>query len=149
MIIIIVESFLKGCVVIRIQSSYVYTYIGKQQEYKWKEYGQNTAWMRTRTYMCTYTHHTKLVRIPRVEQPVHGPVTLKSHLSKMYSNTSERWTRYATEDESQWPSGFAEGELSFRVLLSSFFFFTTTLFSFYSFPFFSFCFVSFRFTTFT
>lgn len=148
MIIIIVESFLKGCVVIRIQSSYVYTYIGKQQEYKWKEYGQDTAWMRTRTYMCTYTHHTKLVRIPRVEQPVHGPVTLKSHLCKMYSNTSERWTRYATEDESQWPSGFAEGELSFRVLLSSFFF-TTTLFSFYSFPFFSFCFVSFRFTTFT
>lgn len=35
-----------------------------------------------------HVHH-KLVRIPRVEQPVHGPVTLKLHLSKLCSNGME------------------------------------------------------------
>lgn len=59
--------------------------------------------------MNVHVHvHYELVRIPRVEQPVHGPVTLKSHLEEMHSNQMESLCN--TRRKSQWPGGFAEDD---------------------------------------
>ena len=58
----------------------------------------------TFTYLHVRVHH-KLVRIPRVEQPVHGPVTLKLHLYKMCSNMMESLSNRRRESVARWIRG--------------------------------------------